>query len=430
MVAYTKLSPGPGMATGEVKAHQRERIQRALIEVVAERGYASLKVRDLVKLAGVSTRAFYESFESKEDCFLHTHRMVARRAAREIVAAQVGEEDWRQRPRRIYEALAKEMQEDPAAARLVLTGGTVAGPAALEQSRRFEEMLTGMIGESFARGPNGIVVPDLVVEGMVAGVGRVVRARLMADRQEELLDIESEVMDWVLSFPSKYAQKLTELDSQSVWRDTRLSNVSDEDPWAANGDRGLILSAVAEFATESSHEELTVTRICRAAGVSRKAFSSHFEDVEDAFVATLDQHADKALAQALRAQAAGRTWTGCTYRTIAALCDQIHEDPLLVRTCLSDDFAPGTSAARTRSRLVTPIAEQLSGAPPDRRPAPLAAEASVGSIWSILFHHVIRAETRVRRPRVSATLAFLATAPGVGAPDAFARIRREQVQHP
>ena len=422
---YAKLSPGPGMSTGEVSAHQQARIQAALIEIVAAHGYSSLNIRDVVKLAGVSTRAFYESFDSKEDCLLRTHELVARRAIRQIVAAQVGEDDWRKRPRLIYDALVSEIQKDPAAARLLLLGGG-GGPVTEEQSRHFERMLVKMIGESFARAPGGVAVPELLVKGMVAGIGTIARTRVLAGRQDDLLDIGDDLMDWTLSLPSNHAKYLPELDAQSVWRDTRLVPGADEGSWSGDGDRDLILSTVAELATEASYDSLTVTRICRAAGAPRKAFSAHFGDIETCFAAALERRVDHALAQVARAQAAGRTWTGCTYRAISALCDQINEEHLLVRVCLDDDFAPGDSATRMRHRLLSPIVEQLNGAPSNRRPGPLAAEASAGSIWSIVLNHVARGALQLHRPQVAATLTYLAVAPTTEAAEVVTAIKREQ----
>jgi len=51
-----------------------------MIEIVADRGYEAVKMRELVVRAGVSTRAFYKHFSSKEDCFLRSQEMVVRRA--------------------------------------------------------------------------------------------------------------------------------------------------------------------------------------------------------------------------------------------------------------------------------------------------------------------------------------------------------------
>ncbi|HEX2265256.1 MAG TPA: TetR/AcrR family transcriptional regulator, partial [Solirubrobacterales bacterium] len=49
---------------------QRNRIHQAMIEVVSERGYPETRVVDVIGVAGVSRKTFYELFDSKEDCFL------------------------------------------------------------------------------------------------------------------------------------------------------------------------------------------------------------------------------------------------------------------------------------------------------------------------------------------------------------------------
>lgn len=48
----------------------RERILAAMVEVVAERGFARTTVRSVSERAGVSTRTFYEEFASVRECFI------------------------------------------------------------------------------------------------------------------------------------------------------------------------------------------------------------------------------------------------------------------------------------------------------------------------------------------------------------------------
>ncbi len=404
-----------------------------MIEMVAERGYEALKVRDLVQLAGVSSRAFYEHFESKEDCFLRTYDLVARPATKRLIAAQSGEGDWRERPRSIFAAFAGELEVAPEAARLVLSEAYAAGPAALERARRTEATFEAMLAASFARAPGGIVVPPLIVEGMMAGVAKAARTRLLAGRQEELAGLGEELVGWLLCYPGKAADELAVLDLQSVWRDTRLQPPAAPaasvrtDVLAATGDRALILAAIAKLAATIPYDDLTATAIRRAAGVSRRVFDAHFGGVEDSFVAAMEENAARALTQVARAHAAGKTSPGGLYRGISALCDEIAADPLLKRICLTDDFKSGSSGARARARLVAAIAEQLSdGASLAGPPNPLVAEATSGASWAIFHHHVIGAARAHSSPQVSSTLAFIALAPVLGAARATAAIRGEQ----
>jgi AcrR family transcriptional regulator len=273
----------------------------------------------------------------------------------------------------------------------------------------------------------------MIIEGMTAGVAKVARTRLLAGRETELVDMDEEMMEWALCYPGKPADELGELDLQLVWRDTRLQPLialssagGGGDVSPITGDRALILASVAKLTGTGGFGSLTASSIRRGAGITRKVFNSHFDGVEDSFIATMEQRTGDALAQSARAQAAGSTWSGGLYRAISALCDEISSDPLLIGVCLADDFAQGTSGSRVRTRLVASIAGQLSdSASPSGLPSALVAEASAGASWALMHHHVVRALAH-SSPQVAATLAFIALAPMIGAGEATAVIRGEQ----
>jgi Bacterial regulatory proteins, tetR family len=67
--AYARLKPGPGRTAAEVAFHQRDRINRAVVEVVARRGYRRATIREIAGVAGISTRAFYQHYSSKGSAF-------------------------------------------------------------------------------------------------------------------------------------------------------------------------------------------------------------------------------------------------------------------------------------------------------------------------------------------------------------------------
>jgi TetR/AcrR family transcriptional regulator len=418
-----KLPPGPGMAARDVAAHQLARIHSATIGIVAERGYESLKVRDVVSYAEVSTRAFYELFGSKEDCFLRTYELISRRATRRILAAQAGERDWRVRSELIFEEFLRGLGQRPEDARLALIEAYRAGEASREAASRAERIFEGMLAEAFARAPGGIAVPPLVIEGMVAGIAAVSRRCLLEDRLAELSDARGELIEWALSYPDRTAGELERLDRESIWRDTTLEPLLVDEGESARGDRALILTAVAELASNAGYESLTAPRIRSAAGVSRKKFNAYFDDVEDCWLAALEQRAGQAIAQASRAQAAASSREGGVYRAIAALCEHVASDKFLTRVCLTNDFPPGPDGRRSRRRLIEAVTELL--APPEAtRPASFAADASAGAVWSVFRRHVV--ENRTTKRRAAGTLSYLALAPVAGAPATVAAIRGEQ----
>lgn len=420
-----KLRPGPGMAAREVAAHQLARIYDAMIEIAAEQGYRSLKVRDVVARAEVSTRAFYEHFSGKEDCFLQTYQLIVRRAARRIIAAQKGEPNWRRRPRLVFKEFVSELESEPAGARLALIEAYTAGEAALARARQAERTFEGVLAEAFARTPAGIVVPPLIVQGMVAGVAGVSRNRLLSGKVADLANNGGELVDWAMRYPDKAAAKLADLDGRSVWRDTTLEpfgKTTGKDDESPGGDRSLILAAAAELAAVHGYAGLTAPRIRSAAAVSRRKFEAYFDDVEDCYLAALEQRASEATAQAARAQAAAASRAGGIYRAIAALCEYVAGDSFLARVCLADDFPPSPGGIRSRRRLIDAAVELLTGDSP--RPTLLYAEASTGAVWSLFHHYIVR--DRALRRQISATLAYLTLAPTIGPAATVRALEREQ----
>ena len=422
-----QLKPGPGMDSAQVAAHQTARVHQAMIEIIAERGYGAVNIREVVKLASVSSKSFYSIFANKEECFLRTHDMVIRHARAGLLASQSNEREWRERPRLIYAAFARELESDPAVARLALIDAYTDGPAALEQAQRAEATFAAMIAASFARSPGGALVPPMVIEGIVAGVARVARNRLLSGRQEELPGMEAEVMEWVMCFPSELAEGLAELDRGSMLGNpaTTMESVT---PSRSTGDRTAILAAVGKLVAADGYRypDLTVPRIRSGAGVSRRTFNAHFDDVEECFLAALEQRAAEAVVEAVKAQIAGASWGGGVHRAINTYSTQIAGDPLLARVCFRDDFVAGSRGSVARLRLITGVADQLrDSAPLESRVSEFSAEASAGAVWNVFHHHVLR-DWVVHHPEISATLSYMALAPTLGVEATLSAIRAEQ----
>jgi len=276
----------------------------------------------------------------------------------------------------------------------------------------------------------GIGVPHLVVEGIAGGVATVARARLVAGREGDLGGMADEITEWVLGYPGKSANRLAQLDEQTVWRNTMLEPLvrtgsPEGEIWASKGDRALILSAVAKLAIEGGYGQLTRTRIRSSAKVSGKVFDSYFDSVEACYVAAVEQKLAECLTQVARAQTAGRTWAGGLYRGIVALCEHIADDPTLTSVMLVDDCTTGSIGSLARGRLLESVAEQFGDSAPVKvQPTELVSEISNGAIWTLFHHHMIR--DSALRTNLAATLSFISLAPIIGADLTVASIRREQ----
>ncbi|HUB74444.1 MAG TPA: TetR/AcrR family transcriptional regulator [Solirubrobacteraceae bacterium] len=400
-----------------------------MIELAAERGgYGAVTVSKVVARARVSPRSFYEHFKDKDECFLATYDAIALRSARRIGDAQVGMRDWRQRLALAFRTWTNGIAGQPKMARLALIEAFAGGPAALARMRRAEEMFEAMIACSFARAPDRLAVPPLLVKGIVAGVHRVARARLLAGRASELPDLAEELLEWMLCFRCDAAAlarlRFFALAAQPGAKAVRAEQRGDT-AGGGTDDRTRILDAVERLAASEGYWRLTVPRIRTAAGISRGCFDEHFADVQHCFVATLERHAELMRAHSVAAGTRARTWPGTLHRAMHALCAYVAANPAPSRLVFTEILAPGPDGMRHRERLIAKAAETLrTSGPAGQRPSELAAEASAGAVWGLVDRHIASGHAR-RLPRIAPTLSFLAASPAIGAQGALAAIAAE-----
>ena len=101
-----------------VAGSQRLRLLDAVARVVADKGYGGATVADVIALAGVSRRTFYEHFAGLEDCFLAAYEdgMRSLFGAIRLALADVSRDDLALRTRIAIDAYLAAMASMPAAA--------------------------------------------------------------------------------------------------------------------------------------------------------------------------------------------------------------------------------------------------------------------------------------------------------------------------
>src|SRR5215211_7633444 len=143
---------------------QRAKLLEAMVQVVAEKGYAAATVADAVKVARVSRGTFYELFESKQACLMEGYRLgievLEERIGEAVRHATSGDEEIRLGLRAYLHALT----DEPRFARVQGRDQAIAHSA-----RRY--------GKSFKRAGRP-VPPDDALFVLSAGIDQLVKARL------------------------------------------------------------------------------------------------------------------------------------------------------------------------------------------------------------------------------------------------------------
>lgn len=193
------LPPGRhGFSREQVAAHQRERLIAGLAEAVAERGYSAVTIGHITKAAKVSRRAFYQQFESKDECFLAAFEVVVGHMGELIIEAVEPIPDWPHRIVAGLRALLGFLASDPALARLCLVDSLTAGPAI---AGRFGEAIAGFRpllepGRAERRSPRPL--PDSTEDSLIGALATLLSRSVAAGEAERLPELLPDFVEFVL----------------------------------------------------------------------------------------------------------------------------------------------------------------------------------------------------------------------------------------
>src|SRR5262249_57041077 len=104
-----------------------------MIEAVGERGCPETRVVDVIEVAGVSRKTFYELFASKEDCFLAAYDVLLGNLLGDTARGFESKpgSPWAERVAAGLAGLLKHPAEHPDEGRFAIVEGLAARPKAL-----------------------------------------------------------------------------------------------------------------------------------------------------------------------------------------------------------------------------------------------------------------------------------------------------------
>ena len=169
VVVAIRTGTGPG-------SDHRDRLIAAMGELLAEQGYASVTVTDVVARARVSKRTFYQHFADREECLLATYRVVAEAPLHRIAEAAASTVGTglpvREEIAGVTGAYLAAMAEHPLLTRAMLTEVGSAGPAGLAVRREVMRRFADGLGALAAAG--GRELSAGVAQALVGGINELV----------------------------------------------------------------------------------------------------------------------------------------------------------------------------------------------------------------------------------------------------------------
>ncbi|HEX6153287.1 MAG TPA: TetR/AcrR family transcriptional regulator [Solirubrobacterales bacterium] len=176
---------------------QRNRIHQAMIEVVSQRGYPETRVVDVIGVAGVSRKTFYELFDSKEDCFLAAYDVLLENLLGE--AANEFESHpgapWAERVSAGLSALLEHLAEHPSEARFAIVEVLAAGPKALARRDAALRQFTGFL--EAGRSETSVELPGITSLAVAGGINELLYSEILHGAIGRLPSRLPDLMFWV-----------------------------------------------------------------------------------------------------------------------------------------------------------------------------------------------------------------------------------------
>ena len=174
--------------------NQRERMLLAVAEAVAEQGYTTTTVADIIARARLSRRTFYEHFADKEECFLAAYDTVVEQLLAAVGQAYEQADGWAQKVHDGLETFLAYLAAEPAFARMCIVEVVAAGAEARSRRDAAMRVFVEFLEPGREEAPRGIVVPALAADVVVGGIYEIIYSRLQRDAADELIEMLPELL--------------------------------------------------------------------------------------------------------------------------------------------------------------------------------------------------------------------------------------------
>ena len=410
------LRPGPGHSPELVAQNQRERLLAATVVAVAERGYEQTPVAELLKLSGISRTTFYQHFPGgKEEAFLAAVDAAMETGLAAVRDACEGAGSWEQQVASGFDALARAIAEQPAAAHLCLVDVHAAGGSGLAHAEEATSNFSWLLTQALGRSPERAAVPPAITSAIAGGTRAVLETRVGRGELGDVAALMPELCDWALSYrnpPTPLRRPRSRPPADGAARMVIHDQVE------------RIFGAVATTVAEKGSPAMTLDDIVKNASASLTTFYQHFDGKEDAFLAAYDTALAQAAAAAMPPFRWSRSWPVAVRAALEAYLAFFAAEPTWARIATIDVLSAGKAGLEHRARalalfeeILQPGYELASGV------GPVATEAIGGAVHA-LMREQIRRRGAEHLSQILPAATFVALAPFVGAEEAVAVANR------
>lgn len=406
-----QLPRGPhGLTPEEVETDQRSRLIDAMVQLVADKGYAATTVGDLIAEAEVSRKTFYAHFKDRQDLMLATFDVISPIILDEIrTAIQI-----KGGPTRQLEALMRDLcrvgETRPGIIALSAIEIAALDPIGLERREQLMSEYGNLLEACLRANDQEHQLPASLTRALAGSAYRTIDARLRRP-QPNLTLLGPQLARWVRSYDPIPEGFSPEMPAPSRWLVGTDGLVGGRAPgtltlapsgyrapisrqtksFVQHVNRERILDAVAQMVAEHGYLSLTAQGIAERADVSERAFLTHFKSRDEAFVAAIEVGHMKAMAIVARAREQAPDWRNGVRDAVCALVEFLAAEPYFTRLAFVDAPLAGPQMATRMHEYVTGYTRLLlEDAPQRRRPPEVAPEAAAHGLFELAFHYAVQ----------------------------------------
>lgn len=393
------------------KSTQRERLLMGMIEVANRDGYAGATVSPVATAAGVSKPTFYDHFEDRDDCFVASIVFVQEQL-NALVEAAITKGPPQRALVATVETLVSFVSTEREMGRFLTAEAMAGGPAALDARDRGIAEVAALVDTAHEAVAAEAAEPDLESRVLIGGIYRLLAARLR--RGEGWISrLSGELVQWISSFehpsgehrwrvlnpapvvpsPSPFvpAEQLHMPNALPPGR----PRISGEE--VAENHRLRILLAAALLAERKGFNATNVGDITKLAKVASAVFYKQFSDKREAFMAAHEFGYSQVMDVTATAFFSGNEWPERSWEAGRALTQLLEANPLVAHVGFVEAYAVGSAAVqRVEDSHIAFMIFLREGftyrKQKDNPPSRLALEATVTSIFEILYHQARRTE--------------------------------------
>ncbi|HEX5925268.1 MAG TPA: TetR/AcrR family transcriptional regulator [Baekduia sp.] len=346
-----------GLPAGLIRDHQRDRILEAVLLVSAEQGFEATPVRELIGAAGLTSKAFYASFASKEEAWT---------VAFEQAFSQLYLAGWRaaraaEQPDQVAAAIGAcldYLASEPRRARLLLVDAATAGRAALPAVDEAFDAGTRLV----ARALGDTELPKTVAPAMTGGIAELAAGWILEGRAAQLPELRGPLIEVVLT-PSLGVAAAVRAAEEAL---------READGDERHDDRRRLIDAFADAVARDGLTATKLSDVAQAEGIELDVANTLFTDELDCATKALDAWAGQLVIIAAGAfLAAAGDPPLAAHRALEAALDHMARTPAIAALAVSDDQRLATAAATLRERHIALFLQLVAGqVPPAQQQAP------------------------------------------------------------